>query len=198
MSETTKVKIMSALAQPNQQQIGPSDIANSLHNSRFCCYLAQTLQVGFQHPDDKRKTASAYQQDQNVVLTQEFRARQMSILQRHYPGQFNTPKKTSSEFKREMDALKTNFEAKQKLIEKMTKMLFDMVDLSEEHAFLSEVPGWNNRNYFLHVEASRQAHPYTPPQNLCPHPYALPAAFAIEDGMSALTVSKGGGKEFDV
>jgi hypothetical protein len=110
--------------------------------------------------------------------------------------------------------LKDNFEAKQKLIEKMTKMMFDMVDLSEEHAFLTEVPGWNNKKYLQLVDASRQAHPYTPPQHLCLHPYAppqqlsLPApapapgdrSLSLEDGMSALAVSKGGGSSmhFDV
>ena len=192
-----------SVAQPNlsTEQVGPSDMSNSLHNSRFAYYLAQTLQVGLQHPDDKRKTASAYQADQNAVLVQEFRSRQMNIQHKHYPGQMNPPRKTSSEYKRELGALKDNFEAKQKLVEKMTKMMFDMIDLSEEHAFLCEVPGWNNRTYLQLVDASRQAHPYHPPvtQHL-----SLPApgarSLSLEDGMSALVVSKGGGSSmhFDV
>jgi len=67
-----------SVAQPNlsAEQVGPSDITNSLHNSLFAAYLAQTLQVGLQHPDDKRKAASAYQADQNAVLVHEFRSRQ--------------------------------------------------------------------------------------------------------------------------
>jgi hypothetical protein len=204
-----------SVAQPtlSAEQIGPSDISNSLHNSRFAHYLAQTLQVGLQHPDDKRKTASAYQADQNVVLMQEFRARQMSLQHRHYPGQMNPPRKTSSEYKRELGALKDNFEAKQKLIEKMTKMMHDMIDLSEEHAFLCEVQGWNNRTYLQLVDASRQVHPYHPPvsQHLylpAPAPVSqhlslpapAPGARSLEDGMSALVVSQGGGSSmhFDV
>lgn len=194
-----------SVAQPTHEQIGPSDISNSLHHSQFAHYLAQTLQVGLQHPDDKRKTASAYQADQNVVLMQEFRVRQMNLQHRHYPGTMNPPKKTSSEYKRELGALKDNFDAKQKLIEKMTKMMLDMVDLSEEHAFLCEVPGWNNRTYLQLVDASRQAHPYTPPvsQHLS-LPASAPASgdrsLSLVDRMSALVVSDGRGSSmhFDV
>jgi hypothetical protein len=194
-----------SVAQPNlsTEQVGPSDLSNSLHNSRFAFYLAQTLQVGLQHPDDKRKTASAYQADQNAVLVQEFRSRQMNIQHKHYPGQMNPPRKTSSEYKRELGALKDNFEAKQKLVEKMTKMMFDMIDLSEEHAFLCEVPGWNNRTYLQLVDASRQAHPYHPhvTQHLSlPAPATGARSLSLEDGISALVVSKGGGSSmhFDV
>jgi hypothetical protein len=162
--------------------------------------LAQTLQVGLQHPDDKRKIASAYQADQNVVLMQEFTARQMNLQHRHYPGQMNPPRKTSSEYKRELGGLKENFEAKQKLIEKMTKMMFDMIDLSEEHAFLCEIQGWNNRTHLQLVDASRQAHPYHPPvsQHLSlPAPAPAPGARSLVDGMSALVVS-GSSMYFDV
>lgn len=117
----------------------------------------------------------------------------------------NPPRKTSSEYKRELGALKDNFEAKQKLVEKMTKMMFDMIDLSEEHAFLCEVPGWNNSTYLQLVGASRQAHPYHPPvtQHLslpAPAPATGARSLSLEDGMSALVVSKGGGSSmhFDV
>ena len=193
-----------SVAQPtlSAEQVGPSDISNSLQNSRFAYYLAQTLQVGLQHPDDKRKTASAYQADQNAVLVQEFRSRQMNIQHRHYPGQMNPPRKASSEYKRDLGALKDNFEAKKALIEKMTKMMFDMIELSEEHAFLCEVPGWNNKTYSQLVDVSRQAHPYTHP-HVSQH-LSLPAPGAqhlsLEDGMSSLVVSKKGGNglHFDI
>jgi hypothetical protein len=87
----------------------------------------------------------------------------MNIQHRHNPGQMNPPRKTSSEYKRELGASKDNFKAKKTLIEKMTKVMFNMIDLSEEHAFLCEVPGYNNKTYLQLVDASRQAHPYYPP-----------------------------------
>jgi hypothetical protein len=145
---------MSAQPTLSSEQIGPSDINNSLHSSRFSFYLAQSLVVGLQHPDDKRKPASSYQADQNAVLAQEFRAQQMFVQSKHYPGQLNVPRKTSSEYNREVGVLKDNFEAKKALIDKMNKMFHEMIDLSEEHAFMCEVQGWNNAKA---VEASRYA-----------------------------------------
>jgi hypothetical protein len=47
----------------------------------------------------------------------------------------------------------------------LTKVLHDVVDLSEEFAFLCEIPGWNNATYVENVHASRQAEPYYQPYN---------------------------------
>jgi hypothetical protein len=146
-------------AQPSGQ-LHASDIHNSVHHSHFAMLVVRTLTVGLQHPDDKRKVASAYESDQKQLLVQEFRSRQMDVQSRHYPTQKNLPKKASPEYRREVDSLKDNFDAKQKLIERMTKMMHDMIDLSEEHAFLCEIPGWNNQTYLQNVHICRQAEPY--------------------------------------
>ena len=175
---------MSAQPTLSSEQIGPSDINNSLHSSRFSFYLAQSLVVGLQHPDDKRKPASSYQADQNAVLAQEFRARQMLVQSKHYPGQLNVPRKTSSEYNREVGVLKDNFEAKKALIDKMNKMFHEMIDLSEEHAFMCEVQGWNNATYLQLVDASRQAHPYILPilmsVNMCLFLLLVPGIFLLK------------------
>ena len=47
----------------------------------------------------------------------------------------------------------------------MTKVLHDVVDLSEEFPFLCEIPGWNNATYLENVHACRQAEPYYQPHN---------------------------------
>ena len=44
-------------------------------------------------------------------------------------------------------------------------MLHDVVDLSEEFAFLCEIPGWNNTTYLQNVQISCQAEPYYQPYN---------------------------------
>jgi hypothetical protein len=95
------------LAQPTipSDQANAFDIHNSLHSSRFAFFLSQTVVVGLQHPDDKRKMATAYQNDQISVLVQEFRAREMQLQYRHYPGTLKPSKQTSSEFKRESSML---------------------------------------------------------------------------------------------
>lgn len=149
-------------AQPTipNEQANASDIKNSLHSSRFAFYLGQSLQVGLQHPDQKRKMATAFQDDQKTALAQEFASQQMQVNLRHYPTEMTLPKKTSIEYKREAALLKDNFDAKRKLIERMTKMMHDMIDLSEEHAFLCEIPGWSNQTYLQNVHISRQAEPY--------------------------------------
>jgi hypothetical protein len=178
-----------------QDQAHAFDIHNSLHSSRFAFYLSQTVVVGLQHPDDKRKTATAYQRDQMDVLVQELRARTMQLEHKFYPGLTKIPKQTSLEFKRESSVLKDQFEAKKKLIERFTKVLHEMVDLSEEFAFLCEIPGWNNTTYLQNVHISRQAEPYYQPPNI-----QLPAPVAhahlarrkafIEDVASEAPVSQ--------
>ncbi len=77
-------------------------------------------------------------------------------------------------------------------------MMHDMIDLSEEHAFLCEVPGWNNKSYLQLVDVCRQAQPYHP--HVTQH-LSLPASsaqhFSLEDRMSSLVVSKKGGNSMD-
>jgi hypothetical protein len=75
------------------------------------------------------------------VFVQELRERMMQLEHKFYPGQVRIPKQTSLEFRKESSLLKDQFEAKKKLIERFTKLLHDMVDLSEEFAFLCEIPG---------------------------------------------------------
>jgi len=197
-------------AQPSAQ-LHASDIHNSVHHSHFAMLVVRTLTVGLQHPDDKRKVASAYESDQKQLLVQEFRSRQMDVQSRHYPTQKNLPKKASPEYKREVDYLKDNFDAKQKLIERMTKMMHDMIDLSEEHAYLCEIPGWNNQTYLQNVHISRQAEPYyrrnvaqLPPPVAHPHlarrkdfienmqsEAAVSQQLSIENAMSSMAVVNG-------
>jgi hypothetical protein len=144
--------------------------------------------------------ATAFQADQNTALAQEFASRQMQVDLRHYPAQMTLPKKTSSGYKREAALLKDNFDAKRKLIERMNKMMHDMIDLSEEHAFLCEIPGWSNQTYLQNVHISRQAEPYFQHNVTQLHPPVsfhakLPAPVApvtkqltLTDAMSAMSV----------
>jgi hypothetical protein len=103
----------------------------------------------------------------------------MQLEHKFYPGLTKIPKQTSLEFKRESSVLKDQFEAKKKLIERFTKVLHEMVDLSEEFAFLCEIPGWNNTTYLQNVQISRQAEPYYQPHNIqLQLPAQLPAPVA--------------------
>ena len=74
-------------------------------------------------------------------------------------------------------------------------MMHDMIDLSEEHAFLCEIPGWNNQTYIQNVHICRQAEPYyrnNVPQLPPPvaHPHLARRKGFIENMQSEATVSQ--------
>ena len=77
------------------------DTRNSLHASQFYNLTGQFLRIGEQHPDDKKKAAHQWYEQQVVQIVEEFRVVSTSIDTRHYPGQLTVPKSTSAEYKRD-------------------------------------------------------------------------------------------------
>ncbi len=187
---------MSGYPQPSiSGQHSACDIKNPFHCSFFSNILASNLVVGYQHPDDKLKCASAYVSEQKTFLAQEYGAGEMFLRNKHYPGQIYVPKKCSMEYKRDMMMLKTTFELREKFVEKCGKMLAEMVALSEEHAALCEVPGWNNQTYSTMINACRESE-----QKQIQPQLSLPQQPVITDAFSSLSIAvqKKGNMDIDV
>jgi hypothetical protein len=51
-------------------------------------------------------------------------------------------------------------------LEKMRDHMLTDIEIGEEHAFLCEVPGWNNQTYLDTVEIMRKAEPVASPRTM--------------------------------
>jgi hypothetical protein len=54
---------------------------------------------------------------------------------------------------------KDQFDQKQKWFDKCRDHLMVAIEIGEDHAFLCEVPGWNNQTYLDTVDTMRRAQP---------------------------------------
>lgn len=113
--------------QPQQQNQGilqpyippefvfPCDFNNSLHCSRFSYFTGLFLRLGDQHPDDKKKTAHQWFQEQKEQLASTNVQKLTEILAYHYPGQLTAPKSTTENYKECVKQVSVSMSCKQKI-----------------------------------------------------------------------------------